>query len=183
YHAGPAFEGSFSPFRAIDEYLHTARRFGAPLPADVDALRSRVGEIGAALGSERTILRPCHNDLWWENLIDDGRQISIVDWEYAAMGDACFDLAYFAMHHCPSDAHDETLIQAYFGQVPEDARTRFKLLKIAAELREALWYVVAIYVASANTGFPHSARIHFDRCRRALADPRVRDWVDHATRG
>lgn len=182
-HAGPAFEGSFSPFQAIEEYLQVARGYKARLPQDVGAMHRRIREIGAALHPGRAIVRPCHNDLWWENFIDDGTQVHIVDWEYAAMGDACFDLAYFAMHHSPSSTQDETLLRAYFGQVPEEARTRFRLLKIVAELREALWYLVAINVSSSSTGFGESARTHFDRCRQTLADPRVPGWIDQAAHG
>ncbi len=183
YHAGPPFEGTFSLFHAIDEYLQVAGRHRTPLPDDVDALNRRVCEIGAALQRGQALVRPCHNDLWWENLIDDGIRVHIVDWEYAAMGDACFDLASVARHYSPSGALDEALLQAYFGHVSPEAQTRLKLLKIAGEFREALWYVVAVHVASVTTGFAESARTHFDRCRQALADPRVQSWIDQTAHG
>ena len=39
---------------------------------------------------------PCHNDLWWENILkDQNGKLWIVDWEYATMGNKHFDLAYF----------------------------------------------------------------------------------------
>jgi len=183
YHAGPPFEGTFSLFGTIEDYLDVARRHKSPLPTDIEALHGRVQAIGAALARGRPMMRSCHNDLWWENLIDDGAQVRIVDWEYAAMGDACFDLAYFAMHHSPSGALDVALLRAYFGDVPEDIRARVLLLKIAAELREALWYLVATNVASDRTGFHESAQTHFERYRLALADPRVPAWTHQAAEG
>ena len=67
------------------------------------AVDLRLGPTDGAPG--RTVARgvfaerPCHNDLLSDNLIDDGRRIRIVDWEYAGMGDVFFDLASFSANH------------------------------------------------------------------------------------
>ena len=49
---------------------------------------------GASRAGHRPV--PCHNDLLAANFIWDGMRVRIVDWEYAGMGDRCFDLANFA---------------------------------------------------------------------------------------
>ena len=180
YHAGPAFDGSFSPLHTVAVYLGVARRFDAPLPEDADQMPARLREIAQALRRGRTVVRPCHNDLWGPNLIDDGSQVRIVDWEYAGMGDICFDLANFAIHHTSSDDHDEALLRTYFVGVSNATFARLKLLKIVAELREALWYLVAINVSRAASDFLDLARTHFDRYRHALSDSRVSAWLDQA---
>lgn len=186
YHGGPAFEGSFSPFRTIEAYLREARHSGAPLPEDIDEMHARIPEIEAALQRDQTTVAPCHNDLWGPNLIDDGLQVRIVDWEYAGMGDLFFDLANFAKYQDASagrsDVQDEALLRAYFGEVSNAALARLKLLKIVAELREALWYVVGLTVSSAQSDFAGHAEIHFTRHRRALGDPRLPSWLDAAAR-
>ncbi len=186
YHEGPAFEGSFSPFRTIEAYLREARHSGAPLPEDIDEMHSRVREIEAALRPDQMTVAPCHNDLWGPNLIDDGLQVYIVDWEYAGMGDLFFDLANFAMYQDASDGQsdvqDEALLRAYFGEVSNAALARLKLLKVVAEIREALWYVVGLTVSSARSDFAGHAEIHFTRYRQALGDPRLPSWLDAAAR-
>ncbi len=174
YHEGAAFEGSFSPFRAIEHHLRVARRHGAPLPEDVDALMGGLADIETAVPAADAVLRPCHNDLWDPNLIDDGTRIRIVDWEYAGTGDVYFDLASFAVHHDFSDEQDRALLRAYFGEVPARSAARLELLKAAAELREAMWCMVGMYVSSAGFDFAGYAATHFDRYRRALAGPRIR---------
>ena len=183
YHDGPAFEGAFSPFDTLDSYLRTARRHAAPLPADVDELYAHIRDFEAAVHTGRATPRPCHNDLWGPNIIDDGTEVRIVDWEYAGMGDVCFDLANFAMNHSTTDAHDDALLKAYCGEVRAEAVARLKLLKIVAELRDAMWYLVALNVSHDTAGFVHRAGTHFRRCRQALADPRVPGWLDRAARG
>lgn len=182
-HTGPAFDGTFSPFETVESYVRIARGAGAALPQDLEVLRAVMREIDAALRQQHTVMRPCHNDLWGPNLIDDGREVHIVDWEYAGMGDACFDLANFAIHHSFSDDQDAVLLRAYFGVVPVAAEARVKLLKVAAELREALWYLVALNVSSDTTHFLEHAQVHFDRCRRAMHDPHVSMWLDQVGRG
>jgi thiamine kinase-like enzyme len=180
YHAGPAFEGSFSAHATVARYLRTARRRRAPLPDDVDGLRSQVFTVAAALRAGETIVRPCHNDLWGPNLIDDGCRVRIVDWEYAGMGDVYFDLANFAMHHTASESGDEALLRHYFGEATDRGFARLQLVKLVAELREALWYLVALSVRGYVSDFVERARTHFDRCREGLGNPQLAAWLELA---
>ncbi len=98
-----------------------AQACGAPLPGNLGWMYERAAAIEAALRQGTEILRPCHNDLWESNLIDHGHLIRIIDWEYAGMGDICFDLANFAIHYNTPDAQDEALLRAYFGAVSAPA--------------------------------------------------------------
>ncbi len=183
FHGGPSFDGFFSPFRTLEFYLGVARRHGAPLPQDVDALYRPLASFEGAVHHRGAVIRPCHNDLWDPNLIDDGTRIRIVDWEYAGMGDVAFDLANFAMHHELSDAQEDSLLQSYFGEVTASRVARFKLMKIVAELREAMWYMVGINVSSSALDFVGSADTHFTRYRQVLDDARVPVWLAQAAVG
>jgi thiamine kinase-like enzyme len=208
YHGGPAFPGAFSPFETLRAYLRTAQQPEAPrmsgaapaagaapaseraqtlarLPDDTATLYERMAVIERLAQHGCAIARPCHNDLWQSNLIDDGHAIRIIDWEYAGMGDVYFDLANFAIHNTFGDAEDQALLRTYFGTIPAAGVARLKLLKAAAELREAMWAVVGQHLpATTASGFdaPAYAVAHFERCRRALADPRFSGWVDEITR-
>jgi thiamine kinase-like enzyme len=177
YHGGPPFEGSFSPFRIAEEYLGAARRLRSRLPSDIEVLWQRLCEIEAALRRGPPMIRPCHNDLWGPNLIDDGEQVRIVDWEFAGMGDVYFDLANFAIYHSPSDAQDAAVLHAYFGDSSPARFARLQLMKIAAQFREATWYLVGVHVAGNVQDFVRRAAMHFDHCRQALADPRLPGWL------
>lgn len=183
YHDGPVFDGSFSPFRALEQYLLVARQDDAPLPPDIDAMYRGLGEIAAAAQPGWAVIRPCHNDLWEPNLIDDGTRIRIVDWEYAGMGDVYFDLANFAIHHELSDPQDEGLLRSHFGKVTDGGFARLKLMKIVAELREAMWCMVGMNISSIEFDFMGYAATHFDRYRQALDDIRVPRWLAQATAG
>ncbi|MCL6551995.1 MAG: phosphotransferase family protein [Firmicutes bacterium] len=175
YHQGPPVPGVYTPLRTVDAYLDTARQHGVLVPADLPAMRARLTPLADVLDASARLV-PCHNDLWGANLVDDGTQVWIVDWEYAAMGDPYFDLATFAIYHAPEDAADAALLAAYAGTVRPAAFARLKLYRLVALLRDAAWYLAAMTLPTATPAFADAAAAHLARLRQALADPRVPAW-------
>jgi thiamine kinase-like enzyme len=107
-HALPTVGAAFSPFRRLEAYAHHARRLGVPFPQDFDSLMERMDAIEEMQRRDPyPWLRFCHNDLFWVNVLDDGR-VRFVDWEFAGMGDLYFDLA--------------TLVHAYESAGPSTGR-------------------------------------------------------------
>jgi thiamine kinase-like enzyme len=179
YHGGAPFPGTFSPFRTAREYLARAAAGGAPLPARLDWMLRQAGRLEAALG-EAQALRPCHNDLLPANFLDDGAQLWIVDWEYAAMGDIFFDLGNFAAHHQLTPGEERTLLGAYFGRVTAGALARLRLMKIVSDLREASWAMVQVTVSTLDFDFAAYGQKHFARYATRLADPRLPAYLAKA---
>lgn len=179
YHAGTPYVGTTSPFATIRAWLSAIRRRRGLLPPDIDELIAALRPIRRALAARPVLAVPCHNDLWGPNLVDDGERITVLDWEYAGMGDPMYDLASLAIHHSEGDDWDRALLAAYVGTggpVDEADLARIALYRIAAELREGLWYIVATALPTARPDFGDLAARHIDRCRTALADPRVPEW-------
>ena len=57
---------------------------------------------------------PCHNDIWWQNIVKDSKgKIWFVDWEYATMGDKHLDLAYFIRSNRLNDEKRKVFLDAY----------------------------------------------------------------------
>lgn len=125
------------------------RRYARLLEQDGCRLNRRLPELMTLNdGFERAFgpIRPvfCHNDLLAANLIDDGRRLWLIDWEYGGWNSALFDLANLASNNAFS-ADDETrLLALYFGRRPGQALLRrFAVMKAASLLREMLWSLVA----------------------------------------
>jgi thiamine kinase-like enzyme len=180
YHAGQPYVGATSPFATIRAWTSAARRHGAALPGDIDDPIGALRPIRRALAARPVLAVPCHNDLWGPNLIDDGERVTVLDWEYAGMGDPYYDLASLAIHHSDGERWDRALLAIYAphssGSEVDAGLARISLYRIAAELRESLWYVVAQVLPTADPRFGTLATRHADRCRIALGDPRVGDW-------
>ena len=84
------------------------------------------------------------HDLLPGNLIDDGRRLWLIDWEYGGFGTAMFDLANLSANGAYDAAADALLLDAYFeGRADDDLRRAFAAMKAASALREALWAMVS----------------------------------------
>jgi len=85
-----------------------------------------------------------HHDLLPGNLMDDGKRLWLIDWEYGAFGTPLFDLANLSSNGGFSAAQDSELLSAYFtGAMTADLRAAFDAMKAASLLREALWAMVS----------------------------------------
>lgn len=112
-----------------------------------------------------------HHDLLAGNLIDDGKKLWLIDWEYGGFGTAMFDLANVASNGSYGEAEDEALLQAYFdGRVGDDIRHSFDAMKAASALREALWALVSdIHLKIPGADYKAHAMTYLERTDRAVA--------------
>ncbi|MFP6764142.1 MAG: choline/ethanolamine kinase family protein, partial [Planctomycetaceae bacterium] len=130
----------FCPFQAVRTYTATARALRAELPADIDDLMDDARKLSSQTGRYRPTL--CHNDLLAANIMDDGGQIRIVDWEYAGIGNPVFDLASVAANNGLTDKQQTALVVAYAGRADPVMMRELQILKTVSLLREALWAVI-----------------------------------------
>ena len=128
----------FSAFQTIRTYVATARRFRAPLPVDIVDMLAEARDLERSIGPFVPTL--CHNDLLPANILDDGRNVWLVDWEYAGVGHPLFDLACVVATCGFDDDQEGALLDAYYrGPVGPAARRELATLRAASALREALW--------------------------------------------
>jgi thiamine kinase-like enzyme len=162
----------------LEDYAAIAEARGARLPDGYDTAREAARRIGAALPLSEQ--RPCHDDLLAGNLIraeQDGR-ILLVDWEYAGMGDARFDLGNLSVNNGFDEATDERLLRAYHGTPPSDAqRAALKLMRVLSDAREGAWGVVQGAISALDFDFAGYASEHFERLRTTVAGPEFEDWL------
>ncbi len=85
-----------------------------------------------------------HNDLLAANLIDDGRRLWLIDWEYGAFNSPLFDLGGLASNNEFAPEQEDWLLDAYFGApATTDLRRRYAAMRCASLLREAMWSMVS----------------------------------------
>jgi len=168
-HALPPIAATFSPFRIVESYEVTARRFGVTaFPDHYAELRAYANEIERTFLAEPFAPALCHNDLLNENFLDDGA-LRILDWEYAGMGDVFFDLANFAVNHGLDEDQDRLLLDAYFAPATSRHFTRLKHMRCMSDFREALWALVQLGVSQLDFDFKAYADKHFARLTNGMA--------------
>lgn len=86
-----------------------------------------------------------HHDLLPANLIDDGKRLWLIDYEYAGFDTAMFDLANLSSNSNFTQEQSSDLLAAYFGDEPSESLLRsHTAMEAASLLREALWSLVSV---------------------------------------
>ncbi len=112
---------------------------------------SHLGPIEKIISSLETIQEPMpiivgHHDLLPANIIDDGKRLWLIDWEYGGFGTAMFDLANISANGNFDAKDDNALLEHYFqGKNPETLIKSFDAMKIASSLREMLWAEISAH--------------------------------------
>ena len=166
-----AFAREFHVFDIADRYVRLLDQRGSPLGADQRVLVGDVGAIRPVLQEHPVPLRPCHCDPSGGNLIDDGTKVWLIDWEYSAMNDPMWDLAYLSVEADFDPALDRRLLESYFGRPPLGPEfARLEVFKALCLYLSGLWALVQH--TSGNTGIDFSAfaDIAFSRCRRLIGN-------------
>lgn len=154
----------FWVFHVLRHYLAVLQPFAPCLLQDrlgtwaamAQTLERAVGPVDIVFG---------HNDLLAANLIDDGRRLWLIDWEYAGFGSALFDLANLALNNGFDVAQQRDLLERYFGAPADVARWRaFGAMRCASALRETLWAVVSHHTSAIAFDYAAYAR----QCVQAL---------------
>jgi thiamine kinase-like enzyme len=189
-HDGPAIPGLFVPFRIVEAYRALAQSRGVTIPPEFDLAEAIARRIELACLTAPLELRPCHNDLLNANFIDDGSRIRIVDWEYAGMGDAYFDLGNFSINHELDADQDAILLTAYLGEDAVDSpaghpalAARLTLMRVLSDFREAMWGVLQQGISTLDVDFVAYAGDHFDRLLAVAGRPAFERALTEAAGG
>jgi len=180
--SGTELPTGFDSFRLVEQYAETGRANGSEPPAGYDEALEAAHKIERAVrdqpGHEPV---PAHNDLLPANFLRDGDRMQLIDWEYAGMGDRWFDLGNFAVNNELEDDQGDQLLEAYFGEAPDDRkRATLKLFRFMSDFREGMWGVVQAGVSELDFDFRDYAQKHFDRLEKTRSDPRFEGWIEEA---
>jgi thiamine kinase-like enzyme len=180
-HGGGELPAVFDAFAVVEQYRRIADSRGAAPPPGFGELADGARAIRAALSGPEHAPVPCHNDLLSANLLDDGRRLRILDWEYAGMGDRHFDLGNLAANNGFTEADDEALLDAYWpGGCTPRRLAALRLMRVMSDFREGMWGVVQAAVSELEFDFAGYASEHLGRVAGALADPRLGTWLEDA---
>lgn len=85
-----------------------------------------------------------HHDLLAANILDDGKRLWLIDWEYGGFGTPLFDLANLAGNAELEPEAERQLLTDYFGAPPNgDLLRAYGAMKCASLLREAMWAMIS----------------------------------------
>jgi thiamine kinase-like enzyme len=184
HHEAGDFTRAFAAFLVIAAYVRLLQERGVALSPEARSLLDRAEDIQMALSARPVRRRPCHCDPTGANLLDTGDRIWIVDWEYSAMNDPLWDLAYLALEGGFDEARDQALLAAYFEGAPRPADAgRFVLQKAVADLLSGLWDLIQHEGANPAADFRAEAQRRFERGAALAGSPAFARPIEMARQG
>lgn len=138
-HALPRFPHLVNFLDGVDRFIERFHTL-ALLPVSATAEHfSAYAEIQRIYPRHDPDLVASHNDLNPNNMLFDGQQIWIIDWEAAFRNDRYVDLAIAARPFVTNEAQETVYLQAYFGDTPTAyQRARYFLMQQVCHLYYAM---------------------------------------------
>jgi thiamine kinase-like enzyme len=157
---GPAL--AFWVFHVLRDYSHTLAEAGHRLAPRLGEWAKAAARLEARVGPIELVFG--HNDLLAANLIDDGRKLWLVDWDYAGFNSPLFDLGGLASNNELSEADRLFLLEAYFDRPVDDSlRLQSQAMLTASLLREAMWSMVSELYSSIDMDFIAYTKVNLRR--------------------
>jgi thiamine kinase-like enzyme len=166
---GRPFKNRFELFQMIDEYLDMLGKKDAPLPDGYHDVKREAEAVRKALNMRPLPIVPCHCDPLAENFLDTGKQVYVIDWEYAGNNDPMWDLGDVSVEAGFGPDQDEALLQAYFDGAPTaNDRGRMVLYKAMCDLLWTLWGIIQHVNRNPADDFWAYAVNRFERCKALM---------------
>lgn len=158
----------FWVFQVLRDYAARLAEDGHRLTAELPRYMAAAERLEQAVGPVDIVFG--HNDLLAANLIDDGRRLWLVDWEYGGFNSPLFDLGGLASNNeFPPILEDRLLEQYHEAPVTDDLRRRYHAMKCASLLREAMWSMVSEIHLSIDFDYQAYTAENLARFERAYA--------------
>ena len=170
-----------SPFEQAFLFIGLAKQQKCYLPPEINRMEWLARQIEEAIMSAEIDYVPCHNDFCTANYLfhAESGDMRLVDFEYAAMSDACGDIADVSGSNYFTEAMDKEWVRHYYGEYDEKKFARIKLYKILKEIAWAMWSVVQAKQPSVqNFDYFEFFGAKMARLRYFWNDPRLDYWLN-----
>lgn len=181
FHGSGPIAAAFPIFRVVEWHARDATANGVEPPAVYDELHEAAGAIEAVFDPRSLESTLCHNDLLPANVLLTPDRLWIIDYEYAGMNHALFDLANLSVNCSFDDAADHRLLEAYDSDVSAQRLAQLALMKVMSEMREGMWAVVQQAISTlTHVDFVEYAATRLHHCRELCADRQFTTWLEQA---
>jgi thiamine kinase-like enzyme len=165
---GPA--AIFWVFHVIRDYIANLAAAGSSYRSLLPGFLEKAEALEAAAGPFEIAFG--HNDMLAANILDDGKRLWLIDWDYAGFNTPLFDLGGLASNNELEQSAERSMLEAYY-QTPltPDLWRRYSAMKCASLLRETLWSMVSEIHSTIDfdyAGYTAENRARFERAYNAF---------------
>jgi thiamine kinase-like enzyme len=162
---------TFWVFQVLRDYAATLRLGASRHMPILSGLLDEAADLERAVGRIEMVFG--HNDLLPANFLHDGNRMWLIDWDYAGWGSPLFDLGGLAANNGLHPAQEAWMLETYYGRKPDaDLWHRYRAMKAAAALREAMWSMVQEIHSDLDFDYRAYTTEYLETYRAALAAAR-----------
>ena len=131
----------FDILYTAQKYENLIKTYQIPFFPEYDFYKSKVLHVKQDIDKNQGNTDvPCHNDPLCENWIEGNGRLYLIDWEYAGMNDAMWDLADLSIEAAFEYSEEKILLEEYFNnQITLAQMQRFDANKIFVDYLWTLW--------------------------------------------
>ena len=160
YYKGPAM--IFWVFHVIRDDVWTLKKMHSPYIDKLNHLIEDSNKFEKMSGPYEIVFG--HNDLLAANILDDGKKLWIIDWEYAGFNSPLFDLGGLASNNGLTEDKENFMLEEYFGhKITSNLKNKYQAMKCASLLRELMWSMVSEITSNIEFDFKKYTKENFDR--------------------
>lgn len=132
----------FWVFHILRDYAGSLRDGNSTHVDKIPALLEAAEHLEAAASPYEIVFG--HNDLLSANILDDGKRLWLIDWEYGGFNTPLFDLGGLASNNALSESQERWMLDTYFEKRVNDHLWRqYQAMKTASLLRETMWSMIS----------------------------------------
>ena len=159
---------TFWPFQVNQSYMSRLETDGSPHVSKLAELKRQLALLQDATG--RVDLVVGHNDLLAANILDDGDQLWLIDWEYGGFNTPLFDLAGLAGNNGLSVLQEQQMLEQYFEQDWQKFWRPYNAMKCTSLMRETLWSMVSELYSEIDFDYAAYTVENLNRLNAAILD-------------
>ncbi|MFK7755266.1 MAG: phosphotransferase [Sedimentitalea sp.] len=158
----------FWPFQVNRTYITQLRKAGSPHVSQLSMMLEDLAQLEVATGPVTLVIG--HNDMLAANILDDGAQLWLIDWEYGGFNTPLFDLAGLAGNNALSEEQERQALSQYFETSAEQYWRPYQAMKCVSLMRETLWSMTSEIHSRLDFDYASYTAENSDRLAAALAD-------------
>ena len=159
---------AFWPFQVNRTYINRLQTSGSVHAARLPQIQSYLEMLEAATGP--VTLGIGHNDMLAANILDDGSQLWLIDWEYGGFNTPLFDLAGLAGNNGLSEVQERAALEQYFDTPADQCWRPYQAMKCTSLMRETLWSMTSEIHSELDFDYAAYTSENMDRLAAALLD-------------
>lgn len=114
---------------------------------EIEQIREKISILLDKVEADNWPIVLCHNDINWDNFIVSDR-IDLIDWEYAGMNDAAYDIAKLILKSEAKGDDAKRIIEKYYGRpcTPEE----YRHIIACGAIEDYYWLIWALYLENSG---------------------------------